>query len=105
MVFPRSSCPITKTVGVTRQVTPTVFCCWAACARENHRLSWESKNGFSLGQKEASLYAEGLEHGEVKKAKEMALKLNQKGIALKEIDDLVGFNIATVGKWLTQKAV
>ena len=51
------------------------------------------------------MYAEGLEHGEVKKAKEMALKLNQKGTALKEIDDLVGFDIATVEKWFTQKAV
>ena len=69
------------------------------------RLSWESKNGFSPGQKEASQYAEGLEHGEVKKAKEMALKLNPKGTALKEIDDLVGFDIATVEKCLTQKAV
>ena len=50
-------------------------------------------------------YAEGLEHGEVKKAKEMALKLNQKGTALEEIADLVGFDIATVEKWLTPKAV
>ena len=25
VVFPRSSCPITKTVGVTRQATPTVL--------------------------------------------------------------------------------
>lgn len=41
----------------------------------------------------------------MKKAKEMALKLNQKGTALKEIDDLVGFDIATVEKCLTQKAV
>ena len=49
--------------------------------------------------------AEGLEYGEVKKAKEMALKLNQKGTALKEIADLVGFDIATVEKWLTPKAV
>ena len=50
-------------------------------------------------------YAEGLEHGEVKKAKEMALKLNQKGTALEEIADLVGFDIPTVEKWLTPKAV
>lgn len=50
-------------------------------------------------------YAEGLEHGEVKKAKEMALKLNPKGTALEEIADLVGFDIATVEKWLTPKAV
>lgn len=50
-------------------------------------------------------YAEGLEHGEVKKAKEMALKLNQKGTALEEIADLVGFDVATVEKWLTPKAV
>ena len=49
--------------------------------------------------------AEGLEYGEVKKAKEMALKLNQKGTALKEIADLVGFDIATVEKWLTPKTV
>ena len=50
-------------------------------------------------------YAEGLEQGEVKKAKEMAMKLNQKGTALEEIADLVGFDIATVEKWLTPKAV
>lgn len=49
-------------------------------------------------------FTEGREEGKVEQAKATALKMNQKGMSIDEISELVGFSIKTVTEWLAPKA-
>ena len=50
------------------------------------------------------LRVESREEGRIEQAKATALKMNQKGMSIDEISELVGFSVETVTEWLAPKA-
>ena len=51
------------------------------------------------------IYNEGIENGELKKAKEIALFLAQSEFTIDKIAQIVQINIATVQKWIDERCM
>ncbi len=56
-------------------------------------------------RKMEQIYNEGIENGELKKAKEIALFLAQSEFTIDKIAQIVQINIATVQKWIDERCM
>lgn len=56
-------------------------------------------------RKMEQIYNEGIENGELKKAKEIALSLARSEFPIDKIAQIVQINIATVQKWIDERCM